>query len=88
MPVRGGVVRGGGGGGNMSYVVKGLDFPSSCDYCPMVRFYPENGNVWCNAKNRLLLSGGWPKNKATIFEGRMDFCPLEQLALHDERNGG
>lgn len=63
----------------MAILIKSMDMPTECEYCGFCRYYPENGNVWCNAKNRLLKMN-WEKPHWTHLDvKRPDWCPLEAL---------
>jgi len=59
----------------MSIVIKNLSKPEKCAYCPLGRYYYENGNFWCNALNEII---------ATIpYEERLLDSALEQIELPD-----
>ena len=60
----------------MSVIVNGMNLPERCEYCGFLRWYPENGNLWCNA-NMKLLKEGWYSN--FTFK-RPQTCPLEEVA--------
>ena len=63
----------------MSVLIKGMEMPSECEYCGFYRFYPENGNIWCNAKNRILKTK-WEEPYWTHLDmKRPDWCPLIEL---------
>ena len=63
----------------MAILIKGMEMPTECEYCGFCRYYPENGNVWCNAKNRLL-KRNWEKPQWTHLDvKRPAWCPLEEL---------
>ena len=63
----------------MAILIKSMDMPTECEYCGFCRYYPENGNVWCNAKNRLLKMN-WEKPHWTHLDvKRPDWCPLEAI---------
>jgi len=74
----------------MSVIVKGMKVPSECEYCGFCRYYNENGNVWCNATNRLL-KRQWKEPHWTYLDvKRPEWCPLIELPekhgrLIDER---
>ena len=63
----------------MSVVVKGMSMPSECEYCGFCRYYPENGNVWCNANNRILKLAWKEPNWTHLDVRRPDWCPLEEI---------
>ena len=50
--------------------------PSKCQCCGLLRYYPENGNVWCNASNKLMMEQAWFEK---IDIDRPDWCPLIEL---------
>ena len=54
--------------------------PSECEYCPLCRYYPENGNVWCNALNRLL-KRKWNADTDYLNVPKPDNCPLTELVM-------
>lgn len=60
----------------MSVIVKGMNMPSKCQYCGLLRYYPENGNVWCNASNKLMMERAWFEK---IDIERPMWCPLIAL---------
>ena len=60
----------------MSVLVKGMKMPSGCEWCGFTHWYPENGNVWCNAANRLMLSGWYGDNLQLECH---EWCPLVEL---------
>ena len=73
----------------MSVLIKGMNMPSECEYCGFCRYYNENGNVWCNAKNRLLKQQ-WRVPHWYLDVKRPKWCPLIELPekhgrLIDER---
>ena len=49
------------------------DIPARCEYCPLCRYYRENGNIWCNGKNRLLAM--YQKNCEGIK--KPEWCPIK-----------
>ena len=63
----------------MSVIIKGMKMPSECEYCGLCRYYPENGNVWCNAKNRLLKQRWKNPNWTHLDVKKPDWCPLVEL---------
>lgn len=63
----------------MSILVKGMNMPTECEYCGFCRYYPENGNVWCNAKNRLLKTRWREPNWMHLDVKRPDWCPLVEI---------
>lgn len=63
----------------MSVLIKGMKMPSECEYCCFCRFYPENGNVWCNAKNIILKTKWKEPNWTHLDVKRPDWCPLAEL---------
>ena len=74
----------------MSVLVMGMAMPSECEYCGFCRYYRENGNVWCNAKNKLLKKG-WINSDFTHLDVKKpEWCPLVEVPtphgrLIDER---
>lgn len=50
--------------------------PSKCQYCGLLRYYPENGNVWCSASNKLMMEQAWFEK---IDIERPRWCPLIEL---------
>lgn len=71
----------------MSVIVNGMGMPSKCQHCGLLRYYPENGNVWCNASNKLMMEQAWFEK---IDIERPRWCPLIELPekhgrLIDER---
>lgn len=63
----------------MSILIKGMKMPSECEYCGFCRYYNENGNVWCNAKNRLLKQQWKEPNWTHLDVKRPEWCPLIAL---------
>ena len=62
-----------------SILVKEMSMPTECEYCGFCRYYQENGRVWCNAKNRVLLTH-WGKPDWTHLDiKRPDWCPLVEV---------
>lgn len=62
-----------------SILVKEMSMPTECEYCGFCRYYQENGRVWCNAKNRVLLTH-WEKPDWTHLDIRKpDWCPLVEV---------
>lgn len=59
----------------MSVIVKGMEMPEKCQYCCLLRYYHENGNVWCNANNALLKQGWYTE----IDIKRPETCPLVEI---------
>lgn len=59
----------------MSVVVRGMDIPTHCQYCGFMRYYHENGNIWCNANSKLMKQGWY----AEIDIKRPKDCPLFEL---------
>lgn len=62
-----------------SVLIKGMEMPSECEYCGLCRYYPENGNVWCNGKNKLLKQGWKEAHWTHLDVKRPDWCPLIEL---------
>ena len=60
----------------MSVIVKDMKMPSKCQYCGLLRYYTENGNVWCNASNKLMMEQAWFEK---IDIERPRWCPLIEL---------
>lgn len=50
--------------------------PSECEYCPMCRFYRENGRVWCNAANRVLKQTWDIPDWTHLDVPRPSWCPI------------
>ena len=63
----------------MSVIVRGMSMPSECEYCGFCRYYPENGNVWCNANNRILKLAWKEPNWTHLDIKRPDWCPLVEI---------
>ena len=59
----------------MSVIVKGMEMPEKCQYCCLLRYYHENGNIWCNANNTLLKQGWYTE----IDIKRPETCPLVEI---------
>ncbi len=57
----------------MSVLIKGMELPTGCKFCAMMRYYPSNGNVWCNATNRRM------QYKDSVLSTRQEFCPLVEV---------
>lgn len=66
----------------MSVIVKGMAMPSECEYCGFCRYYPSNGNVWCNATNKLLKMNWENPDWTHLDVKRPDWCPLVELPEH------
>lgn len=64
----------------MGVYVKGMKMPKECEYCGFCRFYPENGNVWCNAKNIILKTKWKEPNWTHLDVKRPEWCPLVEVA--------
>lgn len=63
------------GGTGMSVIIKGMEMPEKCQYCCLLRYYHENGNIWCNANNALLRQGWYTE----IDIKRPETCPLVEI---------
>lgn len=63
----------------MSVIVKGLHMPSSCEYCPLCRLYFENGRVWCNGTNRILVNKWENPNFTHLDIPKPEWCPLAEV---------
>lgn len=63
----------------MGVYVKGMEMPKECEYCGFCRFYPENGNVWCNAKNIILKTKWKEPNWTHLDVKRPEWCPLVEV---------
>lgn len=63
----------------MSVLVKNMQMPSECEYCGFCRVYPQNGNVWCNASNRLLTAYWRELHWTHLNVERPDWCPLVEI---------
>lgn len=68
----------------MSILVVGMNMPTECEYCGFCRYYPENGNVWCNAKNRLLKKEWESPHWTHLDIKRPDWCPLIEVKTQPE----
>ena len=66
----------------MSLFIPGVNKPEKCCYCPLVRYYHENGRVWCNVLNEIIAE--------IPYEDRLldsalenieipEFCPLVEI---------
>ena len=55
----------------MSVIIKGLEMPARCAYCPMCYDY-DRDRYFCSAIDDA------PKIK-DIWAGREDYCPLEEI---------
>lgn len=60
-------------------IIKGMTIPEKCQYCRFVSWYPNNGNVWCNANNRLMKR--WYYGDIDI--DRPDWCPMEETEVEE-----
>lgn len=59
----------------MSVIVKNMEMPEDCRDCPMEMYYMNCGETRCRAANKTL-----EDNYKTIpFDGRPDWCPLEEV---------
>ena len=58
----------------MSVIIKCMEMPEDCRDCPMQMYYMNNGETRCRAKNITLAY----KYKAIPFDGRPEWCPLEE----------
>ena len=63
----------------VSVIVRGMELPTECEYCPLCRYYPENGNVWCNAKNRILKRKWGNPNWTHLDVKKPEWCPLFEV---------
>ena len=59
--------------------IKDMKMPTECGYCGFYRYYPENGNVWCNAKNRILKMYWKDLDWTHLDVERPDWCPLIEI---------
>lgn len=59
--------------------IKDMGMPTECEYCGFCRYYPENGNVWCNAKNKILKLHWKDANWTHLDVDRPDWCPLIEI---------
>lgn len=60
----------------MSEVIVRMEMPSECEYCPMCRYYRENGRVWCNAANRILKPVWDCPDWTHLNVARPSWCPI------------
>lgn len=63
----------------MSVLVRDMAMPSECEYCGFCRYYPQNGNVWCNAKNKLLKERWINPNWTHLDVKTPEWCPLVEV---------
>lgn len=63
----------------MSVLVRDMAMPSECEYCGFCRYYPQNGNVWCNAKNKLLKERWINPNWTHLDVKKPEWCPLVEV---------
>ena len=63
----------------MMIAIKGMKMPTECEYCGFCRYYPENGNVWCNANNRILKLYWKEPDWTHLDVKRPDWCPLIEI---------
>lgn len=62
----------------MAVIIRNMEIPKHCEFCPLCRYYPENGNVWCNILNRILKQH-WDSDYHTNLKiERPSDCPLEE----------
>lgn len=59
--------------------IKDMEMPTECEYCGLCRYYPENGNVWCNANNRILKLHWKDADWTHLDVERPDWCPLIEI---------
>ena len=62
-----------------SVIVKGMDMPTECEYCGFCRFYRDNGSVWCNARNRVLMMHWEEPDWVHLDVRKPDWCPLAEV---------
>lgn len=65
----------------MSVLVTGMAMPSECEYCGFCRYYRENGNVWCNAKNKLLKERWINPDWTHLDVKKPEWCPLVEVPV-------
>lgn len=63
----------------MSILIKDMDMPSECEYCPLCRYYPENKRVWCNGTNRILKKVWENPNRTHLGVKKPAWCPLVEI---------
>ena len=63
----------------MMIAIKDMKMPTECEYCGFCRYYPENGNVWCNANNRILKLHWKEPDWTHLDVKRPDWCPLIEI---------
>lgn len=70
----------------MAIMIKNLSVPKKCCYCPLGRYYFENGNLWCNALNEIIATIPYEErllDSALINIEKPDFCPIEGIPNSD-----
>lgn len=64
----------------MAVIIKSMKMPVYCEMCPLCRYYPENGNIWCNILNRILRKQNWIVDYHTVMNiERPSDCPLVEV---------
>ena len=58
----------------MSVIIKDTEMPEDCRDCPMQMYYINCGETRCRAKNTTLAE----HYKTIPFDGRPEWCPLEE----------
>lgn len=65
----------------MSVLIKGMEMPSECEYCPLCRYYHDSKNIWCNALN-VILKRQWDNAECTHLNiPRREDCPLVEVPV-------
>ena len=70
----------------MSIIIKNLSKPEKCAYCPLGRYYFENGNLWCNALNKIIATIPYEKrllDSALSSIEMPEYCPIEEIPDSD-----
>ena len=68
----------------MSILIKSMEKPEKCCYCPLTRYYYENGRLWCNACNRIIAELPYEDRLLDSALEQIDvpdFCPLVEVKV-------
>ena len=65
----------------MGVYIPDMKMPHDCRDCPMLLYHLSNGSTECTAA-RKTVADNW---QVIPFDGRPDWCPLEEIPPHGDR---
>lgn len=67
----------------MSILIKDMNMPSECEFCPLCKYYPESETVWCDKSWRILKLGVKSVNYIHFNIKRPDWCQLVEISKNE-----